>query len=133
MKKIIYIIPIIVILCFCILSNRPVLYGLAEKTEFCIGDGGSSSKIIELQNDGVAFFCKAYGETVTVEDVSKDEIFKIFSARLVKVEKIESGTSYYGYSDKIKYCATVGGERVNIHVFVGEETKVGSPLIFGGY
>ncbi len=88
-----------------------------DKTEFLFLSGvKGESAFIDKQNFNLA------------------EFLKHFDAKVVLEEQIEQGTSYYAYSPIIKYRATVGGKRVNLHVFVAKNyVAVGAPIIYGGY
>ena len=77
-----------------------------------------------------------YGEACVVEKqgFNVQDFFNQVNANVVFVEKSAYGTSYYGFSNKIKYSKKIYGKKINIHVFVGEsQVKIASPMIFGSY
>lgn len=132
MKKIIVVVSLLLIYIFSISLSKPILLRYSDRVEICLGKNGSASELAFYQGE---LFCdKIYGETITLDNkIPYQQIFSEFNASLVLVEETNYGTSYYGYSDKIKYCTVIDGKRVNLQVFEGKETKIGSPIIFGGY
>lgn len=76
------------------------------------------------------------GEKITLTG-GEEELEKLIGSlgvKIVFVEETEFGTSYYGYSENLKYRKTVGKKVVNFHAFKGKsEIVVGTPIIFGGY
>ena len=59
-----------------------------------------------------------------------------YSVRLTFTERIDGGTAYYCYAEKIgaAKAVCVNGFPVNLHVYIKDNgIKVGVPLIFGGY
>lgn len=76
------------------------------------------------------------GEKITLSLGEEElrELIKSLGVKEVFTEKTEFGTSYYGYSDKLKYRKTIKKKVVNFHAFKGKtEIVVGTPIIFGGY
>ena len=74
------------------------------------------------------------------ERLSKDELEFVlgdfldqFNAKLVMLERLEHGVSCYAYSQDIKYSTNIKGKKINLHVFIGETVKIGSPIIYGSY
>lgn len=72
--------------------------------------------------------------TLTGGEEELEKLIESLDVKIVYIEKTEFGTSYYGYSEKLKYRKTVGERVVNFHAFKGEsEIVVATPVIFGGY
>lgn len=82
------------------------------------------------------FNVRRTGECATylLNQTDKEKIFNGLFADEVFSEKIVEGTSYYGYSKKIRNFKVINGEKVNVQVFVGKEyIKVGIPIIYGSF
>ena len=68
------------------------------------------------------------------KDFDVDGFLLEFSAKTVYIENLKDAVSVYAYSPKIKNFVILFGERVNLHISVGEETiKVATPVIFGSF
>lgn len=74
------------------------------------------------------------GESVSYEGDRLQELVSRFRARLLFEEEVCGVRNYYFYSPYLKGCVLVGGQRVNLHIAVGEgRTVAGTPIIFGGF
>lgn len=95
----------------------------------------SLAKIVPLSKVEMYFTVGKTGESVEIEKTTDIEnLLIVFNAKLVMVEKIDCGVSYYAYSNEIPYLTKLKGQKVNLHVFVGKEKiKVGAPLIYGSF
>lgn len=117
----------------------PLFYEFIDENtsyEIYLENYSSSSSIVMLNDiNTYKTLSNISGESCRVRGhVTKEDIISRFNAQLVLVEKHEGGTSYYAYAKTIKYIATVGGKKVNLHVFVEKNgIKVGSPIIFGSF
>ena len=113
----------------------PTFYGKTnEFTVYRFSD--SSSGVAEKVSEQNYPILSATGESFCVDSgkVTPEQIISRYSASLVFTEKIVEGVSYYAYSSQIKRYKRVKGEKVNLHIFVGEQvTVVGSPIIFGSF
>lgn len=116
-------------------NNQPIFKGYAKSFEFYLSSPSSSAKIVRA-NDKLLFIGKdVYGESFRADEKNfcLEEFLSEFNAKIVAVESIEEGVSYYAYSPKIKYRAKVNGKTVNLHVFIGDSVTVGAPLIYGSF
>lgn len=134
-KKIIGIVFFIICVAYMWCVNSRPMFDLGKNDFEVYVNGNSSNAIIKRVNELEYIFCfNRYGESCEIsESVNADDFFKTFNAKIVKIEQGEFGTNYYAYSSKIKYCVLLFGEKVNLHLFLGNTVKVGSPLIFGSY
>ena len=130
---------IILILITGITNTKPVFGGFADNFdcyEIYTSTYSSTENIIAVTTlKEYLSVAKKKGESCRGRgDASKDSIFSAFNARLIYIEETKEGTSYYGYSNKIKYQTEIKGGKVNLHVFVAKDyIKVGSPIIFGSF
>lgn len=118
------------------LNRTPVFGEFASELEVYIGAPDSTAQIIIVDADKVPKTNEVCGEAFTTNKQNFDlnNFLSKFSAKLLFAESIEGGTSYYAYSSKIKYNQTVNGKKVNLQVFIGENSvKVGSPIICGSF
>lgn len=98
--------------------------------------GGSAGKIASV--GGTDFFLcrRVKGESFkcAAEFFSVEEFLNDFAAQIMFTEETKEGTSYYAFSESIKYSKTFNDKRINLHVFVGsEQVTVGSPVIYGSF
>ncbi len=131
---------IIVISFICVLSiglfNRTSIFSEYSNTfEICFNRASSSESIFSVKKGEFIFLDNVAGESfsTTAQDFNLDNFLNKFNARIVMVEKLENGVSYYAYSPTIKYKAQILDKTVNLQVFVGEKVTVGSPFIFGSF
>ncbi len=74
------------------------------------------------------------GESTMYEGDRKEEIVEKYRARLLFTETAAGVTNYYFYSPLLPSGIVLCGERVNLHIACKEgATKVGTPIIFGGF
>lgn len=131
---------IVVLSVFCTLfigvaNAEPVFKEYSDRFEVYTV-GGSAGKIASV--DGTDFFLcrRVKGESFkcAADDFSAEEFLNDFAAQIRFIEETEEGTSYYAFSESIKYSKTLNGERINLHVFVGKtQVTVGSPVIYGSF
>ena len=118
------------------LNRAPVFGGFASELEVYIGSPDSTAQIITIGVEQIPITNGVCGEAFTTkkQDFDLNGFLSKFSAKLLFSESIEGGISYYSYSSKIKYNQTVNGKKVNLQVFIGENSvKVGSPIICGSF
>ncbi len=116
-------------------NSSSVFLGYADKFEVCLSHG-SNGQILSVNETDLRFLTAIKGESFKVSKNSFDlDVFlSEFNGKVLIVERIESGTSYYGYSPKIKYRKIMNGMTINFHVFVGDKTvTVGAPVIYGSF
>lgn len=93
----------------------------------------NSSNCEIITEKGINFFKK--GECYQIEneeDIQK--IIEFYDAKIKLIEKIEEGTNIYAYSKNLKYSEKIGGEIINLHIFIGKnKTIIGTPFIYGSY
>lgn len=106
---------------------------------FYSGRQYSSSKIISVSSDE-AMAVKSKIKNLSGESAyylnknMKDEILNDFNAEIVFTETIDSINNIYAYSSEIKDYIILNNRKINLHIAVsGNNTAVGSPIIFGGY
>ncbi len=124
-----------ILLAFLSLNSRPVFSDYSNKIELYFNSSSSMAQIVNIDSFNKQFFFSVRGESFKVDKQAFDleNFLKEFSALMVFVEEIEEGVSYYAYSPKIKYRAKILGKTVNLHIFLGKQITVGSPLIFGSF
>lgn len=134
-KKIIGIVFFIVCSVYFWCVNSCPLFDYGKNDFEVYVNGNSSNATIKRVNELEYIFCfNRYGESYEInESINVNDFFNSFNARIVKIERGGFGVNYYAYSSKIKYCVLLFGERVNLHLFLGDTAKVGSPIIFGSY
>lgn len=116
-------------------NSSSVFLGYADKFEVCLSHG-SDGQILSVNENQLKFLTAIKGESFKADKNSfdLDAFLSEFNGKILIVERIESGTSYYGYSPKIKYRKNMNGTTINFHVFIGEKTvTVGSPVIYGSF
>ena len=117
-------------------SSSPAFWNYAESGyEIYLAPYSDSSCVKTIYNKAEYLTSIKYGEScVMKKDISADEIFNDFNAELIFIEETAEGTSYYGFTEKLKYAVKVGETLINLHVFIGKtQNKVGAPIIFGSF
>ena len=119
---------------FC--TQTPLFYGYSDTFE--ISTLSSSSKAIfqNVNESQYRFSFNRTGESCEIftGEINVDKILADFSAEIVFIEETAEQTSYYAYSDKIKYLKILDGKKVNLHISTSsEKIKIGSPIIFGSF
>lgn len=115
--------------------GEPIFKGYSESLSVCFYSASSSGMIKEIDGKDIPVFGK-YGESFCKNngEISVAEVLDRFAAKMIFIEKIAEGVSYYAYSENILYRKLIKGRKVNLHIFVGKEkTTVGSPIIFGSF
>jgi hypothetical protein len=121
---------------FFLINSTSLFYSFNGKNEVYLGYNSSASKIVSVKGEKVKNFISKKGEAIFIENekLSPIEVMERFNAKLIFIEQIEEGVSYYAYSKDIKYVKRIRGEKINLHVFIGEKgTKIGSPIIYGSF
>ena len=115
-------------------NSRPVFVEYSNNFEVYLNSASSSAQIA---NTKFGFFGvkNIRGESfkIDIEDFNMEDFLNDYSARIVFVEEIEQGVSYYAYSPKIKYRTKLFGQTINLHIFIGKQVTIGAPLIFGSF
>ena len=99
----------------------------------------SNAEIVSLDKKNVYYCFSKVGEACLLDKkLEIEEILLKFNAKLVFTEEIEGegykGTSYYAYTNEIRYEKIIDGKKINLHIYSCEEyMKVGSPLIYGSF
>ena len=120
----------------CYFNKTPIFSNYSPKLELYIGAPNSTAQIITVNSKEVPLLSNVCGEAFTTckNTFKLNEFLQNFSAKIIFTESLEQGVCYYAYSNKIKYNQTVNDKKVNIQVFIGEQTvKVGSPIICGSF
>lgn len=116
-------------------GNRPKFSQITGDYTVYLGSYSSSATI--KRADGICYYkyFDKTGESVTFGGVAdKDAIFADYSAVEVFSETTDYGVCFYGYTDKIPYYTLIRGEKINLHIFVGEtRSTVGTPVIYGSF
>jgi len=117
-----------------LLNNAPAFYGFSETKTAYTGSSSSQADITEFPCFALVNGIKGESCRISPENFSLDDVIKIFSAEIIKTERVSGVVSYYMRSPKFKNYATVGGEKINLHSAVGNgQIVMGTPLIYGGY
>ena len=125
---------IIIIAIFYAVYTRPCLFEYSKKVTIYSKNGSFSDGIKVISRESYFSTDKIYGESIVVDGLSVDAIFKEFDANIIKVEQVDNITCYYGYTSRLPYEIKLFGDKVNLHVAVdGDKIILGTPLIFGSY
>ena len=122
-----------------VINTSFYLKNLDGRFEVYLVSNSSNAEIVSLDKNEVSLCFSKVGEACLLEEkLDVEKILSTFNATLVFVEEIEGqdykGTSYYAYSDEIKYKKIINGKKINLHIFTCEEyVKVGTPLIYGSF
>ena len=132
-----FLVVIISVLCLAntyLANAQPIFKGYADNFELYVG-GENTITILNVNEKFYPLVFNVRGESFKTEaaEFDLDEFLLQFDARVLFTEEIEQGVSYYAYSSKIPYRRLVLGQTVNLHVFVGKQITVGSPLIYGSF
>ena len=75
------------------------------------------------------------GESITLDEkVDLESVLEKYDAYIIMEEICEKTTSYYCYSLRLHESVIIGGNPVNLHIAIGEDTTtLGTPIIFGGF
>ncbi len=75
------------------------------------------------------------GESITLdENADVKSVLEKYDAYIIMEETCGKTTSYYCYSPRLYQSVTLGGQSVNLHIAIGEQTTtLGTPIIFGGF
>lgn len=118
-----------------VFNNKPIFNDYASCYEVYVGTQSSNAKIISVTKNTYSLIHNKVGESCKINGVFYlREFLSSMNAELVFKEDTEEGTSYYAYSNRIRYKRTVCGKVVNLHVFIGKSgVTVGSPIIYGSF
>ena len=128
------VISLIIIALFYAVYTRPCLFEYSSTVTIYAKNGSFDDGISVVERGSYFSTDKIYGESAVIEGFSVDEIFKEFNATVIKVEKVDDITCYYGYSKRLPYEIKLFNDKVNLHVAVdGDKIILGTPLIFGSF
>ena len=131
-----FVLCLVVVSIIFLINSTSLFYSFNGKNEVYLNNNSSVANIVSVNRERVKTFISKKGEAIFIEKekLSPVEIMERFNAKLVFIEKIDEGVSYYAYSNDIKYVKRVKGEKVNLHIFISEKgTKIGSPIIYGSF
>lgn len=116
-------------------NKTPIFSDYGKNYELYIASASSSAKIINVNDKEFPFVFNVKGQAVSLDKQTfdLDAFISDFNAKIVFSEQVAGGDLYYAYSPKIKYKKKIGSDTVNLQVFIGEQVKVGSPIIFGSF
>ncbi len=100
-------------------------------------DSTSSQALMKTRLNGLECL-RVKGESVRIEGKADaafvERVLQEQGASVRFVEETCDVTSYYAYTPQWQESVYIMGERVNLHIAVGEDACViGYPIIFGGY
>lgn len=116
-------------------------YALHRSPVFAAGEGyevygGASSSALVTRTENPFLHkltAQSAGESVRYSSDCYEELKTQYGAELLFTEESCGVKNYYLYSPCFSDCVRLNGYCVNLHIAVrGEQTAVGSPLIFGG-
>ena len=131
-----FVLCLVVVSIIFLINSTSLFYSLNGKNEVYLKNNSSVANIVSVNRERVKTFISKKGEAIFIEKekLSPVEIMERFNAKLIFIEKINEGVSFYAYSNDIKYVKRVKGEKVNLHIFISEKgTKIGSPIIYGSF
>jgi len=134
LKKVAVIFFALILGCMIYLQNQKSVFSNFDgKITFYTLD--SSSNATMVKSNSSLFLFSITGESIEIENsLSVQQILDEFDAKILFIEKLDGGVSYYAYSKKLKYQTTFSGEKINLHFHLSEgRTVIGTPLIFGSF
>lgn len=126
---------LVIVFSFFMIGAKPVFSKYAKTFNVYLSDS-KSSQFYTVDEKEFMSFNNIKGESIIIEDKAFNlaDLLDYFNAKILLTEYVEHGVSYYAYSPKIKYRASICGKNINLHVFIGEgRTVVGAPLIYGSF
>ncbi len=117
-------------------SVKPVFHAYSNEFQVCVDSPSSSGKIITVSKAEYPFTVGVKGESFQVEikDFDLKKTLNDFSAKVLFIESIEDGVSYYAYSPKIRYKKQIKNQTVNMQIHFGKNlVTIGAPIIFGSF
>ena len=123
-------------LLICLLSfsayARPKLLNYSSSV-IIYTDANSSNATIKRVDSWYFSFQKIYGESCLL-NLTPQEIFDKFDAKILFTEVVENVTCYYGYSKQFPYKKQIGDMIVNVHVAIeNDRVMFGTPIIYGSF
>ena len=119
-----------------------LLYALTVQSVFEGGEGyelycgTSSAEIIRTKNPALMKFLRpdVCGESARYKGDLHAEFIERFSAEIRFTEEAAGVVNYYLYAPDLGHGVLICGHEVNLHIAVsGEQTAIGTPIIFGGF
>ena len=118
--------------------NACKLRGIDGEREFFLDS--ASSQGLRKESLSLRDFSRIRGESVRFALNGEaggnvlQNLLDEYGATVLFSEDVGGVVSYYCYTPKWGNCIDVGGQTVNFHVALSEETcAVGTPIIFGGF
>lgn len=103
-----------------------------EGGEFYLYSTSSRATIVQNPQIEELLFITGQCERYKVEDF--DRFFTAIKREYEAQVRFEEGDEYFLYSPRVQGGIRLNGYFVNLHVIRrGEEVKIGTPIIFGGY
>lgn len=126
---------IIVLVGMWVNSSVPIFKKISDTYELYLGSASSLAEIVKVSDKVYPFTNDVKGESCVIDkNIPVEEILQSFNAELKFVEITDDGKNYYAYSNDIKYVKVIDGKLINLHICVGKnQTKLGSPIIFGSF
>lgn len=124
------------LVCVYFVNRKPVFIDYSNSFVLYTNSNSSNCAFKSVNRLEYCFSINVFGEECSVkkENFDLQEFLDDFSARIVLVEYTESGTSYYAYSNKVKYLQVIKGQKINLHVAIsGDMVYLGSPVIYGSF
>lgn len=124
------------LVCVYFVNRKPVFIDYSNSFVLYTNSNSSNCAFKSVNRLEYCFSINVFGEECSVkkENFDLQEFLDDFSARIVLVEHTESGTSYYAYSNKVKYLQVIKGQKINLHVAIsGDMVYLGSPVIYGSF
>ena len=107
-------------------SNAEIITVDASQAREC------AKRLVNIRGEGLFLDFTSNGEErcmIVINEEIEDK-----KARLLFSECGEWGSCYYYYTPQIADFCVINGEKVNLHVVVGENSiSIGSPIIFGSF
>ena len=127
---------VLLIIAFYSFSSYPIFYKYSNCLELYLNSASSTANIVNSKVGSRWFYTNIRGESFKADKDSfdMDAFLSDYSARVVFIEEIEEGISYYAYSPKIKYRFKLLDKTINLQIFIGNnQVTVGAPIIFGSF
>ncbi len=91
--------------------------------------------IMRVKGECVHTTLSAYtGGRYAVKKDFAEKIAENFHAKILFFEEVNGTISYYAYTNEWADSVCLYGQKINLHIAIGDERlTVGTPIIFGGY
>lgn len=119
-------------LVFCYLLWRSPVFAQGEEYVF-YAQAHSSAPFVYAEGWEKPLLHGVAGECTRYRGDRAEELIRLYRARLLFVEEAAGTVSYYLYSPCIAGGILLRGALVNLHIAVGTDTTVGTPVIFSSF